>query len=53
VRLNDFSGLVKPVLFTARSGATISGHVWAARSGPASRPGIVITNGSVRADEHL
>jgi dienelactone hydrolase len=46
-------GIVEPVLFTARSGATISGHVWATRSGPARRPGIVITNGSVQADEQL
>jgi dienelactone hydrolase len=53
VRLYDWNGIVRPVLFTARSGATISGHVWAARSGPASRPGIVITNGSVQADEQL
>jgi dienelactone hydrolase len=57
VRLYDWErkgyGIVKPVLFTARSGATISGHVWATRSGPASRPGIVITNGSVQADEQL
>jgi dienelactone hydrolase len=53
VRLYGWNGIVKPVLFTARSGATISGHVWATRSGPASRPGIVITNGSVQADEQL
>jgi dienelactone hydrolase len=46
-------GIVKPVLFTARSGATISGHVWATKAGPAKRPGIVITNGSVQADEQL
>jgi dienelactone hydrolase len=46
-------GVVAPVLFTSRSGATISGHVWATRSGPAHRPLIVITNGSVQADEQL
>lgn len=46
-------GIVQPVLFTARSGATISGHVWATRSGAAKRPGVVITNGSVQADEQL
>jgi dienelactone hydrolase len=46
-------GIVQPVLFTARSGATISGHVWATRSGPSKRPGIVITNGSIQADEQL
>lgn len=46
-------GLVEPVLFTARNGATLSGHVWATRSGPARRPSIVITNGSVQADEQM
>ncbi|HEY1595199.1 MAG TPA: hypothetical protein VGF74_07375 [Thermoleophilaceae bacterium] len=46
-------GIVQPVLFTARNGATLSGHVWATKSGPAKRPGIVITNGSVQADEQL
>lgn len=44
---------VGPILWTARSGATISGHVWATRSGPAKKPGIVITNGSVQAPEQL
>ncbi len=57
VRLYDWAkngyGVVQPVLFTARSGATISGHVWATRSGPAKRPGIVFSNGSVQADEQL
>ena len=42
-----------PILWTARSGATISGHVWAVEGGPAKRPGIVITNGSVQAPEQL
>ena len=46
-------GIVQPVLFTARSGATISGHVWATRAGPAKRPGVVITNGSLQAPERL
>jgi len=46
-------GIVEPVLFTARNGATLSGHVWATRSGPAQRPGVVITNGSVQADEQM
>ena len=46
-------GLVEPVLWTARNGATISGHVWATRAGPAQRPGVVITNGSVQADEQM
>jgi dienelactone hydrolase len=57
VRLYDWQskgyGVVQPVLFTARDGATISGHIWATRSGPARRPGIVITNGSVQADEQM
>jgi dienelactone hydrolase len=52
-RLYGFNGLVKPVLFTARNGATLSGHVWASTAGPAQRPGIVITNGSVQADEQM
>ena len=39
--------LVAPVLYTSRSGATISGHVWATKEGPAKRPGIVIINGSI------
>jgi dienelactone hydrolase len=46
-------GLVQPVLFTARTGATLSGHVWATVAGPARRPGIVITDGSVQADEQM
>src|SRR3954452_2733744 len=46
-------GVVSKVLFTARSGATISGRVWRTKAGPAKRPGIVITNGSVQADEQL
>jgi dienelactone hydrolase len=46
-------GIVKPVLFTARNGSILSGHVWATRAGPALRPGIVITNGSVQAPEEL
>ena len=49
-------GIVRPVLFTARDGATLSGHVWAT-IGPhpplAKRPGIVITDGSVQADEQM
>jgi dienelactone hydrolase len=57
VRLYDWGpkgyGMVQKVLFTARSGATISGRVWATKAGPARRPGIVITNGSVQAPERL
>ena len=43
IRLNNWGangyGLVRPVLFTARDGATLSGHVWATVAGPAKRPG--------------
>ncbi len=46
-------GTVQPILYTARNGSTISGHVWATKAGPAKRPGIVITNGSVQAPEEL
>ncbi len=57
VRLYDWDkrpGNVRwPVLWTARSGATISGHVWAVAGGPARKPGAVITNGSVQAPEQL
>ncbi len=57
IRLYDWAtkhhGIVRPVLFTARNGATLSGHVWATVAGPATRPGIVITNGSVQADEQM
>lgn len=57
VRLYDWQangyGIVTPVLYTARNGATISGHIWATKAGPAHRPGIVITNGSVQANEQL
>jgi dienelactone hydrolase len=57
IRLNNWSsngdGIVRPVLFTARDGATLSGHVWATVAGPAKRPGIVLTNGSVQADEQM
>jgi dienelactone hydrolase len=57
VRLYDWQakgyGTVQKVLFTARNGATLSGHVWATRAGPAKRPGIVITNGSVQAPEQV
>jgi dienelactone hydrolase len=40
-------GVVKPVLYTSRSGATMSGHIWATAAGPAKRPGVVFINGSV------
>jgi hypothetical protein len=41
------NGIRHPVVFTARSGATISGDVWATKDGPARRPTVVITTGSV------
>lgn len=54
VRLNDWEknddGIVRHVLFTSRGGATLSGRIWATRKGPAKRPGVVITDGSVQAD---
>lgn len=57
VRLYDWEskgyGLVKPVLFANRTGAIISGHVWATRAGPASRPLVVITSGSIQATEQM
>ena len=40
-------GLMRPVLFTARNGATISGTVWASEDGPAKRPAVVITTGGL------
>lgn len=46
-------GMVRTVLWTARDGATISGHVWATKAGPAKRPLIVITEGSVQANEAM
>jgi dienelactone hydrolase len=57
IRLNDWVangyGISDPVLFTARDGATLSGRVWATVAGPVKRPGVVITNGSVQADEQM
>jgi dienelactone hydrolase len=52
---DDQPGNVRhPVLWTARSGATISGHVWEVQgAGSAPKPGVVITNGSVQAPEQL
>jgi dienelactone hydrolase len=47
------AGMMRPVLFTARDGATLSGTVWATKSGPTKRPGVVITTGSVQAPETL
>lgn len=47
------AGRVREVLWTARSGASISGRVWATRAGPRKRPAVVITTGSVQAPETL
>jgi len=49
----DADGIVEPVLYTSRAGATISGHVWATRSGPAKRPGVVFISGSIFGYEQL
>jgi dienelactone hydrolase len=49
----DGFGLMRPVLFTARDGATISGTLWTTKAGPPKRPGVVITTGSVQAPETL
>jgi dienelactone hydrolase len=46
-------GITRPVLYIGRSGAIISGHVWATRAGPPKRPAVVITTGSVQAPEEL
>src|SRR3954447_22273203 len=46
-------GLLRDILFTRRDGATLSGEVGAAAAGPAKRPGVVITPGSVQAPETL
>lgn len=57
IRLYDWNkkgyGTVEPVLFTNRAGATISAHVWATKAGPARRPAIVITSGSIQATEQM
>lgn len=57
IRLYDWKkngyGLVEPVLFANRTGAIISGHVWATRAGPAKRPLVVITSGSLQATEQM
>ena len=41
----DGTGIRQEVVFTARNGATISGHVWATVEGPARRPGRVEGDG--------
>ncbi|WP_338773662.1 hypothetical protein V7968_19225 [Nocardia vulneris] len=40
-------GQVEPVLFTSRSGGTLSGHIWAMGEGGRRRPGVIITPGSI------
>ena len=45
--------VARPVLFTARSGATLSGTVWAARHGAIRRRGVVIVNGSILGSEQI
>jgi dienelactone hydrolase len=50
---DDGFGQVRRVLYTARNGSTMSGHVWATRSGAAKRPLVVITPGSVQATEEM
>ena len=47
------NGIRQPVVFTSRDGATLSGDIWATKNGPAQRPAVVITTGSVQAPETL
>lgn len=55
IRLWDWAprghGIVRPVLFTARNGATLSGRMWATRDGPARRPLVVYVTGSIQVPE--
>ena len=44
---------MRPVVFGARNGATLTGRVWFTRAGRRKRPGVVIVNGSVQAPETL
>ena len=39
--------IARPVLYTARNGATISGTLWATNAGPAKRPAVVVTTGGL------
>lgn len=56
VRLLDWVengyGLAEEVTFGGRTGATISGTVWATETGPPSRPGVVIVNGADAPENH-
>jgi dienelactone hydrolase len=49
----DGFGIRRPLTFVARNGGVISGHLWYTREGPAVRPAVVITTGSVQAPEVL
>lgn len=44
---------VRAVRFTARTGALLSGHVWAYGNLERARPGVVITPGSLQVDEEM
>lgn len=44
-------GMVEPVHFSARTGALLSGRVWATRKGPPKRPLVVVTSGGGNATE--
>jgi hypothetical protein len=41
------------VAFTARTGAKLTGHVWAPIGAPGERPGVVITSGSIQGYEAM
>ena len=41
------------VAFTARTGAKLTGHVWAPVDAPGRRPGVVITSGSIQGYEAM
>ncbi len=49
----DGHGQVRKVLFTSRGGATLSARIWETASTKRTRPGVVITPGSVQADEQM
>lgn len=44
-------GMVEPVHFSARTGALLSGHLWATRKGSPKRPLVVVTSGGANATE--
>ncbi|MDX6699670.1 MAG: hypothetical protein QOE65_3067 [Solirubrobacteraceae bacterium] len=50
---SDGFGIRRPLTFVARNGGVISGHLWYTRYGPAVRPAVVVTTGSVQAPEEL